>query len=152
MKRILVIEDDPKKLEELSVSLNNLYTNTKNGAVDLMEQAVSYCAAHYDPRSFSLDKPFKIVQLTAFGFGGFASRNIRGMGESYFSDENLSNPDKGAGSAGLMAHEIIHQWWGLGAALYDSEDEDWNDEGITVYTTYRLWSEIMGEDYVDQVW
>ena len=42
---------------------------------------------------------------------------------------------------------IRDRWWGLGATLYDPEDEDWNDEGITVYTTYRLMSEIMGEDY-----
>lgn len=117
------------------------------GAIDLMEQAVAYCAAHYGPRSFTQDKPFRIVQLTAFEFGGFANRNISGMGESYFSDENLSDPDKGAGSAEILAHEIIHQWWGLGATLYDPEDEDWSDEGITVYTTYRLMAERMGEEY-----
>lgn len=119
----------------------------ENGALELMEQAIAYCTSHYGPRSFTEDKPFKIVQLTAFQFGGFANRSISGMGETYFSDENLNNPDKGPASAEVLAHEIIHQWWGLGATLYDPEDEDWNDEGITVYTTYRLMSEIMGEDY-----
>lgn len=119
----------------------------ENGALKLMEQAVAYCARHYGPRSFTEDRPFKIVQLTAFEFGGFANANLSGMGESYFSDENLNDPDKGAASAEVLAHEIIHQWWGLGASLRDPEDEDWNDEGITVYTTYRLIREIMGEAY-----
>lgn len=122
----------------------------EHGALDLMEQAISYCTSHYGPRSFSDDRPFKIVQLTAFEFGGFANQNISGMGESYFSDENLSNPDKGADSAEILAHEIIHQWWGLGATLFDPEDEYWNDEGITVYTTYRLMSEVMGQDYAQK--
>lgn len=112
-----------------------------------MEQAIAYCTARYGPRSFTEDKPFKIVQMTAFEFGGFANRNISGMGESYFSDENLQNPDKGPGGAEVLAHEIIHQWWGLGATLFDPEDMDWNDEGVTVYTTYRLMGEIMGEAY-----
>ncbi|WP_125140323.1 M1 family aminopeptidase [Clostridium transplantifaecale] len=127
----------------------------ENGAIGLMEQAVAYCAEHYGPRSFTEDKPFKIVQMSAFLFGGFANRNISGMGETYFSDENLADPDKGAAGAEVLAHEIIHQWWGLGATLYDPEDNLWNDEGITVYTTYRLMNQIMGsgyakENYVDK--
>lgn len=119
----------------------------ENGAIGLMEQAVAYCTEHYGPRSFTEDKPFKIVQMSAFLFGGFANRNISGMGETYFSDENLADPDKGAADAEVLAHEIIHQWWGLGATLYDPEDDLWNDEGVTVYTTYRLMNRIMGSDY-----
>lgn len=119
----------------------------QGGALRLMEQAVAYCTAHYGPRSFTAEEPFKIVQLTAFEFGGFASGNISGMGETYFSDSNLQDPDKGAASAEVLAHEIIHQWWGLGASLSDPGDPLWSDEGITTYTTYRLMSEVMGEAY-----
>lgn len=122
----------------------------ENGALDLMEQAIAYCASHYGPRFFTDDRPFQIVQLTAFEFGGFANRNISGMGESYFSDENLSNPDKGPASVEILAHEIIHQWWGLGATLFDPQDQYWNDEGITVYTTYRLMNEVMGHEYAQK--
>ncbi len=117
------------------------------GAIDIMEDVVAYCTEHYGPRSFTQGEPFKIVQLTVFEFGGFASGNISGMGEVFFSDHNLSDADKGAASAEVLAHEIIHQWWGLGASLSDMTDPYWSDEGITTYTTYRLMCELMGEDY-----
>lgn len=118
----------------------------ENGALELMEQAVQYCTKQYGSKSASGDG-FQIIQTTAFNFGGFAVGNISGMGESYFSDENLNDPDKGPGSAEVLAHEIIHQWWGLGATLMDMEDSAWNDEGITVYTTYRLMCQIKGAEY-----
>lgn len=118
----------------------------ENGALELMEQAVQYCTEHYGPRGTGEDA-FQIVQTTAFNFGGFAVDGISGMGESYFSDDNLNDPDKGPASAEILAHEIIHQWWGLGAALMDPEDGAWGDEGITVYTAYRLMCQIKGEDY-----
>lgn len=121
-------------------------TRLEDGALGLMERAIQYCTTHYGPRS-DRGAAFKILQTKAFEFGGFAVGNISGMGESYFSDENLSDPDKGPGSAEVLAHEIIHQWWGLGAMLMDMEDGAWNDEGITVYTTYRLMCQIMGEEY-----
>lgn len=118
----------------------------ENGALDLMEQAVQYCTEHYGAKGNG-DGAFQIVQTTAFNFGGFAVGNISGMSESYFSDDNLNDPDKGPDSAEILAHEIIHQWWGLSAELMDMEDSAWNDEGITVYTTYRLMCRIKGEDY-----
>ena len=121
-------------------------TRLENGALDLMEQAIQYCTACYGSRVIG-QEGFSIIQTTAFNFGGFAVSGISGMGESYFSDENLQDPDKGPSSAEVLAHEIIHQWWGLGATLMDMEDEDWNDEGITVYTTYRFMCEVMGEAY-----
>ena len=50
----------------------------------------------------------------------------------------------------MLAHEIIHQWWGLGVMLEDPEDPYWSSEGITVYTTYRLMKELKGEDYAQE--
>lgn len=119
-------------------------------AVDMMEQVIAYCTAHYGPRSFTDDKPFKIIQTTVFDFGGFASGNLSGMGEVYFSDVNLRDPDKGAASAEVLAHEIVHQWWGLGASLLDPEQEYWTDEGITTYTTYRILRTLRGEEYAQR--
>lgn len=121
----------------------------ESGALELMEQAVQYCMAHYGPKFIS-GNGFQVIQTTAFNFGGFAQSNISGMGESYFSDENLKDPDKGPGSAEVLAHEIIHQWWGLEAMLMDMEDSAWSDEGITVYTTYRLMSQLMGKEYAQK--
>lgn len=121
-------------------------TRLENGALDLMEKAIQYCTKRYGSRVAG-QEGFVIIQTTAFDFGGFAVSGISGMGESYFSDKNLNDPDKGPGSAEVLAHEIIHQWWGLGATLMDMADDAWNDEGITVYTTYRFMREVMGEAY-----
>lgn len=117
------------------------------GAIDMMERVIEYCAGHYGPRTFTAKEPFKIVQMTVFSFGGFANNNISGMGETYFSDRNLRDPEKGAASAEVLAHEIVHQWWGLGAGLMDPEDMYWSDEGITTYTTYRIMCEQKGKEY-----
>ena len=72
------------------------------------------------------------------------------MGETYFSDANLSDKQKGASSAEVLAHEIVHQWWGLSAQCMDMENADWTDEGITVYTTYRMMKEKYGEEYAQK--
>jgi len=120
------------------------------GAIDIMESAVRYCTENYGPRSFTEDKPFKILQDHVFTFGGGAWASLSVMGESYFSSQNLSDPDKGASSAEVLAHEIIHQWWGLGATMMDFNEPYWTDEGITTYTTYRLIKELKGEAYAQK--
>ena len=116
-------------------------------AVETMEAAVAYCTEHYGPRAFTEDKPFKILQYTAFFFGGFAKYNLSAISEDSFTVENMADPDKGADGAAVLAHEIIHQWWGLSGQCYDPEDLYWTDEGITTYTTYRLLEELRGADY-----
>lgn len=121
----------------------------QNGALDLMEGAVAYCTKQYGAKA-NAEQGFKIVQLPAFIFGGYAVEGLSGMGESYFSDQNLNNTEKGSNSAEILAHEIIHQWWGLSAMLMDMEDTNWNEEGITVYSTYRFMRERMGEAYANE--
>ncbi len=116
-------------------------------AVSSMEAAVAYCTEHYGPRTFEQGKPFKILQLTEFQFGGFASGNISATMEESFTVENLQDKEKGASGAEVLAHEIIHQWWGLGVMLTDLEDPYWTSEGLTTYSTYRLMEERYGEDY-----
>lgn len=112
-----------------------------------MEAAVAYCTEHYGPRSFTEGKPFKILQLTEFHFGGFASGNLSGTLEESFTVRNLQDKEKGASGAEVLAHEIIHQWWGLGVMFSDPEDPYWTSEGMTTYTTYRLMEERYGADY-----
>lgn len=123
---------------------------TALGAIDALEAAIRYCTEHYGMRAFPEDRPFKIIQTTEFLFGGFAKQNISVISEASFTANNLSNPEKGASGAEVLAHEIIHQWWGLGAQLMDPEDPYWTDEGITTYTTYRLMKKERGQDYADQ--
>ncbi|WP_343208325.1 M1 family aminopeptidase [Anaerolentibacter hominis] len=119
-------------------------------AIDIMKDAVDYCIEQFGPLRFSPDRPFKIVQSTAFLFGGNAVEGMSVMGEIYFTASNLKDKQKGAGAAEVLAHEIIHQWWGLSASLMDMEDTVWSDEGITTYTTYRLMRYLKGEDYAEE--
>ncbi len=94
---------------------------TALGAIDALEAAIRYCTEHYGMRAFPEDRPFKIIQTTEFLFGGFAKQNISVISEASFTANNLSNPERASG-AEVLAHEIIHQWWGLGAQLMDPED------------------------------
>lgn len=116
-------------------------------ALASMEAAVAYCTEHYGPRTFEQGKPFKILQLTEFEFGGFASGNLSGTLEESFTVKNLEDREKGASGAEVLAHEIIHQWWGLGVMVEDPEDAYWTSEGLTTYSTYRLMEARYGEDY-----
>ena len=44
--------------------------------------------------------------------GGGAADNLSYMGELFFSEDNLKAPSKGASAEEVIAHEIVHQWWG----------------------------------------
>lgn len=123
----------------------------KMDAQNIMEHTIAYNTDHYGPLLFATPgSPFKIIQSSAFLFGGGAIRNCSFMGESYFSDENLNNKQHGASSGEVLSHEIVHQWWGLSAQSMDMENPDWTDEGITVYTTYRIAKERFGDEYAQK--
>lgn len=119
-------------------------------ATQTMEAAIAFCTEHFGPRTFKEGQAFKIVQGSELIFGGFARENISSMSEDSFTAENLSDTEKGASGAEVLAHEIIHQWWGLGVMFMDPTESFWGDEGITTYTTYRLLKELRGEDYADR--
>lgn len=119
-------------------------------AISTIEAAVAYCTDHYGPRSFIKEKPFKIIQGTEFMFGGFAASNISSTLEESFTVKNLQDTNKGATGAEVLAHEIIHQWWGLGIMVEDQENLYWTSEGLTTYSTYRLMEELYGEEYAKQ--
>ena len=116
-------------------------------AIPVIEAAITYCTEHYGSRSFEQGKPFKIIQCTEFMFGGYAASNTSGVLEESFTVKNLQDTDKGASGVEVLAHEIIHQWWGLGVMLEDQENLYWTSEGITTYSTYRLMEELYGEEY-----
>ena len=114
---------------------------------ETLKQVFEYCTDHYGPLSFYGDEGMRLIEIGAVG-GGYAGRGASVMGEDSFSEEGLKDPLKGAGGSEVMAHEIIHQWWGLGNMIESSSASDpWSSEGLTVYTTYRLMKELHGADY-----
>lgn len=119
----------------------------KLSAKQVMEYTIAYCTARYGRLPFTPGRPLKIIQNSAFMFGGGAFSNFSVMGETYFSDMNLNDRKNGASSAEVLAHETVHQWWGLSGQCRDDENMDWTNEGVTVYTTYRIAKERFGEEY-----
>ncbi len=140
--------------EEMSV---DFFYSRKHEAVmervnihQTLGDVLQYCAQNVGPLHFAENSRLKLVQITAFMFGGYASNGMSVMGETSFAEEGLNDPLKGASGNEVMAHEIIHQWWGLGRMFTEwspDVDIEWSSEGFTVYTTYRLMKELYGDAY-----
>lgn len=116
----------------------------------VLADTILYCTEKFGPLPFDEAYPLNIIMISAHFMGGAANGNFSFMGETFFSKENLSDPNKGASAAEVIAHEIIHQWWGNHCYLADMENTDWSSEGMTVYTTYRMMKNKYGEAYVDE--
>lgn len=116
----------------------------------MIQQVFQYCTDRFGPLDFFENNRMKLIEIGISG-GGYASNGVSVMGESSFSERGLEDVRKGAGADEVLAHEIIHQWWGLGN-MFDSQDSGgvWSSEGLTVYTTYRLMKEIYGEHYAQR--
>lgn len=116
-------------------------------ADDIIRQVFQYNTANYGPLQFYSDNKMKIIEIGSSG-GGYAGNGASVMGEDSFSERGFQDARKGAGGNEVLAHEIIHQWWGLGN-MFNSEDlnDGWSSEGLTVYTTYRMMKELYGENY-----
>lgn len=119
--------------------------NVKQVLTDVFD----YCTTHYGALSFYEDGKLKLIE-TGNG-GGYAGNGASVMGEDSFSEEGFRDPMKGTGGREVLAHEIVHQWWGLGN-MFDSSDlsDPWSSEGLTVYTTYRMMKERHGAAYAQQ--
>lgn len=122
--------------------------NVQGAIADVM----NYCSEHQGKLQFADDN--RLMMLQKDSSGGYAGDGWVEWGEVTFTDNNLSDPLKGASAEEVFAHEIIHQWWGgLGVHSgdeWDSSIELWSNEGLTVYTTYRLMKEKYGELYAKQ--
>lgn len=116
----------------------------------LLQETLAYCVEKYGPLPYSPDYPLNIVMSSAHMSGGGANGNLSFMGESYFTADNLHDAAKGADAAQVIAHEIIHQWWGIERFLLDTDNADWSSEALTCYTTYRMMKEAKGEDYAQK--
>ena len=115
-----------------------------------LARVFDYCSEHIGVLSFGGEQRLKLIEIGAVG-GGYAGGGASVMSEDSFSAESLRDPVKGASGSEVLAHEIIHQWWGLGN-MFDSPDMSgaWSSEGLTVYTTYRMMKHFYGEDYAQR--
>jgi len=122
---------------------------------DALAEVLSYCTEHLGQLSSAGGRSLMMVQRSAIFDGGNAGRGWVEWGESIFTTSNLNDPFKGANAAEVFVHEMVHLWWGglgvyCGAEWDSSFNELWSDEGLTVYTTYRLMKEKYGVDYAKQ--
>ncbi len=108
-----------------------------------------YCNGHYGESGYNTDKRLLMIQRSAMYRGGFAAKGFCEWSETYLSPETLKDVDKGATSTEVFIHEMIHQWWG-GFGLKCLDDGLWSDEGLTVYSTYRMVKEKYGQLYAQQ--
>ncbi|GMG97329.1 M1 aminopeptidase family protein [Tepidimicrobium xylanilyticum] len=117
-------------------------------AEEVLIDVFNYCTEHYGPLNYLKDKKLILIQTSAFNFGGGATNGVSNMSETTFSIYSLTDPIKGAAGKEILAHEIIHQWWGLNRMIWEDPDvPEWTGEGLTVYSTYRLYKEKYGEEY-----
>lgn len=120
----------------------------KNNIEEVLADVFNYGTSHFGPLSYLENDTLKLVQTSAFNFGGGATPGMSNMGETTFSIYSLTDPRKGAAGQEILAHEIIHQWWGLNRMMWETEETpEWTSEGLTVYSTYRLYKEKYGDEY-----
>ena len=143
-----------EKVDTAGLKIDFFYSAKHKGIMEkaqagkTLKNVFEYCTAHYGPLKFYKNGKLKLIQVTAFQGGGFAGGGSSVMDESCFNERSLKDSLKGAGGSEVLAHEIVHQWWGLGN-MFSSENptDEWSSEGLTVYTTYRLMKELYGEQY-----
>ncbi|MCL1965115.1 MAG: hypothetical protein FWF69_08665 [Firmicutes bacterium] len=124
------------------------------GVSKAIADVMNYCTEHQGKLGFAKGKRLVMLQRSAMFGGGNAGDGWVEWSEDIFTQSNLSDPLKGASAMEVFAHEIIHEWWGgLGVVCGEYDDPfyaAWSDEGLTVYTTYRLMKEKYGELYAAQ--
>ena len=120
----------------------------KNNIDEVLSDVFKFCTERFGPLHYLEDDRLRLVQTSAHMLGGGAINGMSFMGEIAFSIYSLTDPLKGASGMELLAHEIIHQWWGLNRMFWeDDETPEWSAEGLTVYSTYRLYKEKFGEEF-----
>jgi len=121
----------------------------ENSIDEVLTDVFNFCIEHFGPLHFLQDNYLRLVMTSAYNFGGGAVSGLSDMSETTFSIYSLTDPWKGATGKEILAHEIIHQWWGLNRVVWDDYDDfpAWTAEGLTVYSTYRLYKEKYGEEY-----
>ncbi|MCL2312872.1 MAG: hypothetical protein FWC41_10390, partial [Firmicutes bacterium] len=115
---------------------------------EAVSSVIEYCTKHLGVLKFtSNNKLVMIERSSSGGDGGNAGNGWVEWSEYIFTENNLKNPLQGANANEVFAHEIVHLWWGTLSIMFPFHDDIWSDEGLTVYTTYRIMKERHGEDY-----
>lgn len=112
-------------------------------------EVFEYCKNHYGAMRLLEDNRLKLIQKSIMVMGGHAYQGISEWFETVLSPLTLSDPQRGASAREVFIHEMIHQWWGA-YGLNCEDDGIWSEEGLTVYSTYRLVKEKYGELYARQ--
>ena len=107
----------------------------------------NWCTDRLGKLSWAGDRNLLMVQRSEISGGGNAGEGWVEWGEAVFTPFNLNDPLKGASAAEVFVHEMVHQWWGGLGVLCGWSEGPWTDEGLTVYTTYRLMKDKYGEEY-----
>jgi len=105
-------------------------------------EILEYHSTHWGPFSY---QRLALVESNAPGYFGMAADGIVILGNSAFVHKDLTV----AGTADrlvdyLLAHEIGHQWWGIGVGA-DFNAENWLSEAFTEYVSITYFEEKYGE-------
>ena len=123
---------------------------TSLGIERLLTDTVSYCTALWGAALYrGVSTQYRDDQRPHDGRWCRGQSQLYG-GTFFFSEDNLKDPSKGASAEEVIAHEIVHQWWGSQCPIMDLENTDWSAEALTCYTTYRMMKEWKGADYAQQ--
>ena len=117
-----------------------------------MKNALDYCSDKYGSLQGSTGIEFTteiipLLQDNSFGMGGAVNSSGITISEGTFTEENLSDKNKGNNPSGVLVHEIVHLWWGTMRNFSYDDEIEWSSEGLTTYSTYRIIKDIHGEEY-----
>lgn len=120
-----------------------------SNAYQAVADTFTYCGEHYGDLVYAENGHILLLQKSAMLMGGYALPGISTWFEIVLSPDTLRDSNKGNGAEEVFIHEMVHQWWG-GIGLNCAEEELWSEEGLTVYSTYRIVKEKYGELYARQ--
>lgn len=121
----------------------------KYDAVQAIQDVFQYCTSHYGAVNYTEQNRLLLMQRSWVLFLGGAGEGYSEWFETVLSPATLSDPMKGADATEVFIHEMVHQWWGA-LGLVCENDGLWSEEGLTVYSTYRLVKEKYGALYAKQ--
>ncbi len=117
--------------------------NVQQAIIDVFD----YCTKHYGKSQYANGKKGLLLQqISAMAMGGHATEGYCEWFETVLSPDTLNDPQKGANNTEVFIHEMVHQWW-RSYGLECKEEELWSNEGLTVYSTYRIVKEKYGALY-----
>lgn len=141
--------------ETAGVQVDFVYGRAYHNAVEQYEvreavkEVMAYCTEHYGELNFVDGGKLVMQQISAMSMGGNARPGSLEWFENVLSPVTLSDPARGSSATEVFIHEMVHQWWG-GYGLNCDADDLWSDEGLAVYSTYRIVKEKYGELYAQK--